>query len=163
MKKDIAVWDEMRQMQKNMDSLFRNFFNLDPLFENRFLIGENSTPKSDLITSNYVEPTSDLYETDKEIIAEIDLPGVDKKDIKVNVTKDSIEINAEKKYETKKEDKKKGMYRFERSYSGFCRKLALPNKVDADKADAEYKNGVLQIKIPKLKIEQQQKKLLEIK
>ncbi len=163
MKKDIAVLDEMRQMQKNMDSLFRNFFNLDPLFENRFLIGENSTPKSDLITSNYVEPTSDLYETDKEIIAEIDLPGVDKKDIKVNVTKDSIEINAEKKYETKKEDKKKGMYRFERSYSGFYRKLALPNKVDADKADAEYKNGVLQIKIPKLKIEQQQKKLLEIK
>jgi len=163
MRKSITIWDEMKQMQENMDSMFRNFFNSGPFFENNFLLENNSAKKGDLITSNYVAPISDLYETDTEVIAEIDLPGVNKKDIKVNVTKDFIEVNAEKKHEVKEEDKKKGMYRFERSYSGFCRKLPLPNNVDADKANAEYKDGVLKIKIPKLKIEEQKKKLLEIK
>ena len=91
------------------------------------------------------------------------MPGVDKKDIKVNVTKDSIEIKAEKKKEVKEEDKKKGMFRHERSFAGFYRSFALPNNVDADKANAEYKDGVLKITVPKLKIEEKKKKLLEIK
>lgn len=157
-----SIWDEMRRMQENMDSVFRNFFSSEPLLGNEFLLEDNSDNK-DLITSNYVAPASDMYETDKDLVAEIDMPGVDKKDIKVNITKDSIEIKAEKKNELKKEDKKKGLFRLERSYAGFCRKFALPNNVNADKANAEYKDGVLRITVPKLEIEHDKKKRLEIK
>lgn len=153
------IWNEMIKMQENMDKLFNNFFKNEPSFRNNLL--ENKTNNNQYL-SNYVAPDSDIYEKDKEIIAEIDLPGIDKKDIKVNVNKDSIEVTAEKKHEEKEEDKKKGIYRFERSYNGFCRKFDLPKTIDPDNAKAEYKNGVLIIKMPKLEIEESKKKLLEI-
>jgi len=158
-----SIWDEMRRMQDNMDTLFSNFFSTEPLIGNEFLLEDGFGKKGDLVSSNYKAPISDLYETDKEVVAELDMPGVDKKDIKVNVTNDSIEIKAEKKNELKQEDKKKGMFRLERSFAGFYRSFALPNNVDADKANAEYKDGVLKITVPKLKIEEKKKKLLEIK
>lgn len=116
-----------------------------------------------MVSSNYRLPVSDIYETDKEIVAEIDLPGVDKKDIKVNVTEGSIEVKAEKKKETKQEGKKKGMFRLERSFAGFYRRFPLPNNVDADKANAEYREGVLKVTVPKLQIEDKKRKQLEIK
>ncbi len=158
-----SIWDEMRRIQNNMDILFSNFFSTEPLIGSEFFLEDESGKRKDLVSSNYRAPISDLYETDKEVVAELDMPGVDKKDIKVNVTKDSIEIKAEKKKEVKEEDKKKGMFRHERSFAGFYRSFALPNNVDADKANAEYKDGVLKITVPKLKIEEKKKKLLEIK
>ncbi|HHI04032.1 MAG TPA: Hsp20/alpha crystallin family protein [Candidatus Woesearchaeota archaeon] len=162
-KKMRSIWDEMRRIQNNMDILFSNFFSTEPLIGSEFFLEDESGKRKDLVSSNYRAPISDLYETDKEVVAELDMPGVDKKDIKVNVTKDSIEIKAEKKKEVKEEDKKKGMFRHERSFAGFYRSFALPNNVDADKANAEYKDGVLKITVPKLKIEEKKKKLLEIK
>lgn len=161
MRRRYGIWDEMRRMQEQMDSLFSNFFSTEP-FESDFLLEDKSRGK-DLVASNYKAPASDIYETDKEVVAEIDMPGVDKGDIKVNVTEDGIELKAEKKHEVKDEDKKKGMYRFERSYTGFYRNYGLPANVDANKAEAEFKNGVLKIKVPKLKVEEKKKKLLEIK
>lgn len=146
-----------------MDSMFRNFFNSEPLIGSDMLLEDNTGKKGDLVSSNFVAPDSDLYETDKKIVAEIDMPGVDKKDIKVNVNKDSIEVKAEKKHEMKQEDKKKGMYRFERSFSGFYRNFALPSNVDAEKAEAEYKDGVLKVTVPKVQVEESRKKLLEVK
>jgi len=157
-----TIFDEIRRMQEGMDSVFNAFFSAEPLSGTEFLL-ENESGGKNLVPSNYRAPTSDLYETEKEIVAEIDMPGVDKKDIQVNVTKDSIEIKAEKKKEVKEEDKKKGMFRLERSLSGLYRKFALPKNVDPDKADAEYRDGVLKITVPKLRIEQMKKKLLEIK
>jgi len=161
MKRRYNIWDEMRRMQEQMDSLFSNFFSFEP-FGSDFLL-EDKSGKGDLVTSNYRTPASDIYETDKEFVAEIDMPGVEKGDIKVNVTKDGIEVKAEKKHEVKEEDKKKGMYRLERSYAGFYRSFGLPANVDANKAEAEFKNGVLKIKVPKLKVEEKKKKLLKIK
>jgi HSP20 family protein len=161
MKRDYTIWDEMRKMQEQMDNMFDSFFARDREhlmlddFNNRNLINSELT--------NYREPVCDMYENDKEIITEIELPGINKKDIKINVSEDSVEIKTETKKEDKVEDKKKGMYRLERSYSGFYRKFALPKNVDNNKAEAEYKDGILKIKIPKLKIEDKKKKLLEIK
>lgn len=163
MRRRYSIWDEMRRMQEQMDAMFSNFFDTEPLIGNHFLLEDGSGKNKELVSSNYKAPVSDLYETDKEVIAEVDMPGVDKNDIKVNVTEDAIEIKAEKKNELKQEDKKKGMFRLERSFAGFYRSFALPNSVDPDKANAEYKDGVLKITVPKLKIEEKKKKLLEIK
>ena len=164
MKRQYSILDEIQRMHDEMDSLFANFFGADPfLSRNQHLLLGPSENKNAVLNNNYRQAVSDIYETDKEIVAEIELPGVDKKDIKVQVNNDSIEIQAETKKEVKDEDKKKGTYRFERSYLGFCRTFSLPKNVDANNADAEYKDGVLKIKVPKLEIEKQEKKLLQIK
>ncbi|MEM4260148.1 MAG: Hsp20/alpha crystallin family protein [Candidatus Woesearchaeota archaeon] len=165
MRERYTMWDEIRRMQEQMDTLFNNFFSNDPFMErNRQLLEYSGAgKKGELVTSNYKQPLSDIYETDKEIIVEVEMPGVDKKDIQVFVNNDGIDIKAETKTETKEEDKKRGMYRFERNYSGFYRHFSLPNNADANKANAEYKNGILKINIPKLKIGEQKKKLIDVK
>lgn len=92
-----------------------------------------------------------------EVTAE--MPGVDKKDIKVNLTNDTLTIKAEKKEE--KEEKRKNYYYKERSYGGFYRSITLPVEVDPKTAKATYKDGVLQITIDK--IEKKEKGATEVK
>ena len=154
----VSVWDEMRRMQEQMDLAFDNFFKTGPFTANSMLEG----PKSKEII-DYKNPTADVWETEKEVMAEIDIPGVDKKDIKVEVDDSGIEIKAETKSEVEQKDKKKGLYKLERNYSGFYRKISLPNNVDSSNAKAEYKNGVLKISVPKTKAITSKKKQLEIK
>ncbi|HOI18740.1 MAG TPA: Hsp20/alpha crystallin family protein [Candidatus Woesearchaeota archaeon] len=156
-----SIWDEMRRMQEQMDSLFDSYFGIDP-YKNPLML-EGPKGRGDLIESNYRLPLSDIYETEKEVIAEVELPGLTKNDIKVNVCEDSLEIKAETKKEKKDEDKKQGIYRYERNFSGFYRQFSLPSEVDSEKSVAEYKDGVLKITMPKLKIKETKKKMLEIK
>lgn len=171
MRERYTIWDEIRRMQQQMDYIFENFFTSDPfidrmdkLYRSNFLLdGPQKQGKGEIVTSQYRQPISDIYETDKEIIVEMEMPGVDKKDIQVSIDQNGIEIKAESKTEIKKEDNKKGMFRFERNYSGFYRHFALPDNVDTNKANAEYKEGILKIVVPKLKIEQQKKKLIDVK
>jgi len=106
-------------------------------------------------------PLTDFWETDKEFKAEIDLPGIDKKDIKLNIKKGLLEIKAEKKHE--KEEKKKGVHRIERSFKGFYRSFSLPENADEEKADANYENGVLKISIPKKELPEYKPKQIEVK
>jgi len=164
MRRNYSIWDEMRRMQEQMDAIFENFFSGGPfLSRGQSLLEGPGSAKGELVASNYKHPISDIYETDKEIIAEIEIPGVNKNDIKVHVSDDGIEVKAETHAEAKHEDKKKGIYRFERNYSGFYRHFSLPENVDPDKANAEYKDGVLKITLPKLEIQEHKKKLLDIK
>lgn len=143
-----------------MDTMFEHFFKSEPFFDDFHtpLLEDRSR---DII--GYRKPLVNTSETDKDIVTEIEMPGLNKKDIQVSVTEDGIEVKAESKSEVEHKDEKKGTYRAEKSYSGFYRKLSLPPNVDPSKADAEYKNGVLKITLPKLKIKEQKKKLLEVK
>lgn len=150
-----TIFDEMRKMQDHMDNMFRGFFDD---YEDRKLIGSNS-----LASPEYRNPVCETWETEKDVVAEIELPGVDKKDIKVNVSEDGIEVKTENKSEDKIEDKKKGMYKLKRNYCGFYRRFPLPKDVDANKADAEYNNGILRITVPKLNIEKRKQKLIEVR
>lgn len=153
-----TIWDEMKRMQERMDSLFDNFLGNE--YTNDYLL--DAPRQKDLTTSDYRQPISDVWETDNEVIAELELPGLNKDDIKINVDENNVEIKAETKNE--KEDKdKKGMYRFERSYTGFYRNIPLPSSINSDKTEAEYKDGILKIKMPKLELEQQKRKQISIK
>jgi HSP20 family protein len=89
----------------------------------------------------------DVYEEGNHIIVKADLPGLSKDDIDITLTEQNITISGEKKKEEKVE--KKDYYRFERSYGSFRRSIALPAEVKTDKAKASFKNGVLEIKVPK--------------
>ncbi|MBI5148543.1 Hsp20/alpha crystallin family protein [Candidatus Pacearchaeota archaeon] len=92
-------------------------------------------------------PLTDLKETDKELIAYLEIPGVEKKDIELNVTKDRLEAKVERTTEKKEE---KGDYHVEeRSYVRFYRSMALPHEVLPDQVKANYKDGVLEVVMPK--------------
>jgi HSP20 family protein len=94
-------------------------------------------------------PVADIEETDKDIIAMFELPGVDKNNIQLHVAEDFIEVKVEKR--TKAKTEKKSNYYEERSYSGFYRKLSLPAQVLPEKSKALYKDGVLKVTMLKSK------------
>lgn len=92
-------------------------------------------------------PAVDIEEDDKAITIKADLPEVDKKDINVSVENGTLTIRGERKREH--EEKKKNYYRQERSYGSYMRSFTLPDYVDKEKIQAEAKNGVLTVTLPK--------------
>lgn len=92
-------------------------------------------------------PTVDIFEEGSDIVVKAELPGMKKEDIEVKLTEDTVTISGEKKKEEKTE--KKGYYRLERSYGSFTRAFSLPSEVQTDKAKAQFKDGILELRIPK--------------
>lgn len=92
-------------------------------------------------------PSIDIFEEGDNIVVKSDMPGMTKDDIEINLTDDMITLSGEKKKEEKVE--KKNYFRLERSRGTFKRSFALPTEVQTDKAKATFKDGVLEIKIPK--------------
>ncbi len=155
-----SIWDDMRKMQEQMDMMFESFFGQDPFFRGSHeLIASPNNREKGLVQTNYRQPLTDIHETDKEFIATIELPGVEKKDIQINATDEGIDIKVEKKEEKKDNDKKEGMYRLERSYTGFYRHIPTPDGVDVNKMNASYKNGVLELKMPKISAKKKAKQI----
>jgi HSP20 family protein len=96
---------------------------------------------------NYI-PSAEMEETAEEIKLKLEIPGMEAKDLNVDVTENSVSISGERKSETKTEEK--GMVRSEFNYGRFERKIPLPAHVQNDKVQAEYKNGILTLNLPKL-------------
>ena len=90
----------------------------------------------------------DLKETDGEVRATIEVPGLDKDDIKVSVKGDTLVLSGERKNEVA--DTKESYHRLERSYGFFKRVVTLPTEVESDKVKAEYKDGILTVTMPKM-------------
>jgi HSP20 family protein len=106
-------------------------------------------------------PRMDVYETDKEIVAEIEVPGIDPKNIDIEVGETSLKIEASK--EESKEEKKRGYFRKELSTGYYKRVIPLPNEVVKEKANASYSDGILKIVMPKIKQIGKEKKGVKIK
>jgi HSP20 family protein len=94
-------------------------------------------------------PIVDIKNHEKEIEIQAELPGVSEKDVDLSLSDNSLIIKGEKKHETEEEEK--GYYRMERSYGSFERTIPLPVEVDRDKVEATFKNGILNICLPKTK------------
>jgi HSP20 family protein len=92
-------------------------------------------------------PAADIYETETDLVLLADLPGVDPKQIDVRVENNVLTIRGERAFESKVD--RDNFHRVERSYGTFMRSFTLATPVDADKIKATYKNGVLQITLPK--------------
>jgi len=92
-------------------------------------------------------PQLDVTDTDKEVKVCAELPGIEAKDLDVNVTDDMLTISGEKRSERSSDEK--GRHWTERTYGSFERTIPLPAEVDGDKAKTEFKNGVLRITLPK--------------
>lgn len=103
----------------------------------------------------------DVNEDNENIYVIAEVPGVDKNDIKINLVGDVLTITGEKKSEVI--DEKKNYYRTERRYGSFTRSFTLPSEVVIDKISAEYKEGVLNITLPKTEEAKIVEKQIEIK
>jgi HSP20 family protein len=93
-------------------------------------------------------PAIDVFEKDDKFVVKAELPGMKEEDINVSVVGDTLTIKGERKAES--EAKEKDYYYCERSYGSFSRSLALPSNVDAQKIEANYEDGVLEISLPKI-------------
>jgi HSP20 family protein len=98
-------------------------------------------------------PAAEMEETDDTIHLKLEVPGLEAKDINVEVTPEEVSISGERKYETKTEEK--GMSRTEFRYGRFQRIIPLPSLVQNDKVQAEYKDGILRLTLPKSETERQ--------
>ena len=130
------------QIRREMDSFFDEFFTLKP---------------AALFTSEWA-PSMDITEDDKAIRVKADMPGLSEKDISVTVENGVLAVSGEK--EEKRDEKERSIVT-ERRFGSFYRTLPLPEEAEADRIRAEFKNGVLEIEIPKN--EKAQPRRIEIK
>ena len=91
-------------------------------------------------------PAIEVHQQNNELVVRADLPGMKKEDIHIDVTDQDITISGERRQQ--QESQKEGVYRTERSYGSFCRTIALPEGAITDQANATFKDGVLEIKMP---------------
>jgi len=104
-------------------------------------------------------PAVDIVEHDSEYVVKLELPGVNKEDVKITIESNILTIQGEKKQE--KETNKENYHRVERNYGSFQRSFTLPTTVKSDKIDAVYKDGVLTVALPKA--EEAKPKQIEVK
>ena len=120
-------------LQDDINSLFNDFW--------------PARRRRDSIADVFV-PDIDVSEDTQNVHIRVDLPGLEEKDVKVNFQNGILTLSGEKKEE--KETKERNYHTIERSYGSFSRAVAIPAKVDAAKAKAKFKNGVLSIVMPKM-------------
>lgn len=96
-------------------------------------------------------PNVDVIDREKEIVVKAELPGVDKKDLDISVTKNTVTIKGSTSHEEKEE--KGNYYRSEISRGSYSRTLTLPSEVNEDKAKADFKDGILELTLPKVTAE----------
>ncbi len=92
-------------------------------------------------------PAVNIRENEKSYLLDLAIPGIDKKDLKIDINEDVLTISSETKNET--EESNDGYRRKEFSYSSFCRNFYIPENVNRDKIEANYKDGVLAVSLPK--------------
>ena len=126
------VLPEMSILQRQMNRLF------DEATQN--WSGDANTP-------NGWSPETDIYETETDLVLQADLPGFNAKDIDIVVENNVLTIRGERQFEAKVQAE--GLHRMERSYGKFSRSFTLPASVNAQKIQANYKNGVLTVTLAK--------------
>ena len=130
-------WDPFRELanlQERMNRMFSDW-RIRPTWESEE-IGQGS----------WIPPV-DIYETADAVVLKAELPGISKDDINVEVKDNTLTLRGEKKFE--KEVKEENYYRVERSYGTFQRSFSLPSTVQQDKVKAKFKDGILEISLPK--------------
>ena len=131
----LTRWDPIRgwgNLQEQMNRLFE-----DTLFRGR-------TGHSALTTW---APPADIYETEGELVVKMDLPDVNEKDLDIRVENNILTIRGERKFEDKVSED--NYLRVERAYGAFTRSFALANTVNTEAIKAEYRDGVLTVRVPK--------------
>ena len=145
--------ETMSRLEQDMERLFHEFWRR-PLLS---LWGpEHSWPGRIL---SLQMPAMDVYEEKDEVVVKAEVPGLSKEDLEVTLTESTLTLKGEKKKE--EEIKEEHFYRSERSSGSFARSIELPSEVKTDQAKASFKNGILEIRLPKT--EEARKKVTTVK
>jgi HSP20 family protein len=134
----IVRWEPFRDLVTLQDRMNRIF---DDAFRG------NRGTQDDWALGGSWAPTVDIYEHNGNLVLKAELPGIDPKDVDIRVENNVLTLRGERKLDT--EVKQENYHRVERSYGSFSRSFTLPNVVDTDKIKAEFKDGVLQLVLPK--------------
>lgn len=133
---DIMKWDPFRDMVSIRDEI-------DRLFDGSF----GRMPAKRSVMEGIWAPLVDIEETKDDILIRAELPGMKKEDIKISVSEGRLQIAGERSKE--KEEKEGTYHRIERTYGRFQRVVPLPVEVEAGKTKATYKDGMLEVRLPK--------------
>jgi HSP20 family protein len=106
-------------------------------------------------------PEIEVFDREGEFVVRADLPGLKKEDVRVELTENALILEGERRKEH--EERREGFYRSERSYGRFSRAVPLPEGVDTEKVEAEFKDGVLEVRLPAPKRQSQQRRQIEIR
>jgi HSP20 family protein len=139
-RRELDVFSDMDRM---FDTLFRHGW-LRPFRE---LWPEWSPFGERMEFPEFAVPHMDLIERDEEVLVRAELPGVEKKDLKLDLSDDLLTIRGERRREEKHEQGE--VYRAEIARGAFSRTIRLPQTVDFEKADAKFKDGMLEVHLPK--------------
>jgi HSP20 family protein len=145
-KKDLVSYDPLDRffdIREDFDNVMRDF-----------LRGFNVP-----VSNRGVFPLADVKEDEDKYTVTVEVPGIDKKDLKIKVKENSLLVEGEKKEETREE--KESYLRVERSYGNFRRAFSFESDLDAEKVNAEFKNGILTVTLPKT--EKEKPKEIDIK
>ena len=132
----LTKWDPFREMENVFDRYSKAL----------------SWPRlgsQEIMTSDDWAPRVDIAETEKEFIIKAEIPEVNKEEVKITVNNGVLSIRGERKKEKEQKDKK--FHRIERYYGSFTRSFTLPDNVDETKIEASFKDGMLNLQIPKSK------------
>jgi HSP20 family protein len=146
------IFEEFREDMRDMRRMFEEFWGLRRGRPLALFPGERLalTEPGRALLPETRRPYIDVVETDKDVITSVEMPGLNKEDIKINISADRLEIFAEKKEE---EEKKGKDYIYKERRSGsFYRTVSLPAMIDTNNVKATYNNGLLEIKAPKTEI-----------
>jgi len=130
----LTRWDPFREfstLQDRMNRLFRDSYG----------------DREEALTTSAFAPPVDVYEDEHHVTLNIEVPGIEEKDIDVRVENNILTVHGERKFE--KEQKEENFRRVERQYGSFTRSFTLPNTVDHDNIQASYTKGILKVQLAK--------------
>lgn len=131
----------LEEMERMMEGFFPRSW-LRPFLWERPFMGELALPFEGKL------PRVDVIDRDEEVLVRAEVPGVDKKDLEISVSENTVTINGKTNREVKEE--KGNYYRCEVTHGAFSRTVVLPGNVDADKAKTSFKDGILELTLPKV-------------
>lgn len=137
MRDTIVRWDPFRDLVSIQDELNRLF--------GRTYAGVEPTRRT---AAGSWMPSMDVYETDEKIVATVELPGIDPKDVEVQVEDSTLTVSGSREFSSEVEEEH--YHRIERRYGSFSRAIALPQTVDTDRVEARFDKGVLMVEVPKI-------------
>ncbi len=133
---NLTRWEPVREMMTLREAM-------DRLFDDAF------TRPLNLRDGGWSAPAIDMYQTDDDVVVKAALPGFKSDEVQINVTGDMLTLKGEMKHEEDTQDKDKAWHIREQRWSSFERSITLPTDVKADKASADFEDGILTITLPK--------------
>lgn len=148
----------MRRVAEDMDRMFESFGFGRSRFAPRFwsdLPDRFGEPELAVWA-----PEIEVFDREGQYVVRVDLPGLKKEDVRVEVSENALILEGERRKEL--EERREGFYRSERSYGRFSRAVPLPEGLETENAKAEFKDGVLEVRLPAPRRQQQQRRQIEI-